>query len=149
MKSTTISVAEIQDCAQFNINEALLRICEMLAEEVDEPTIRATMDYIPKAHWKPLMNRAKAIRKTVENSMPPELRQAWVRARLNELADNPDHDVALKAIGQISKDPELVLTAKTATVHIDMQTASRLEALSKERVVELKATDGITYERKP
>jgi hypothetical protein len=154
VKPHYISKSEIEDISGFDINDALMRVHEMLSEGVEDDTIRETMHYVPAVHWKPLLNRAKAVLLATEHSMPPELRQAWVRAQLNKIVAqnaNTDPGIAIKALTQIGKDPELQLTAKTATIQIDMSTASRLEILSRQRTLQLKATDGVQQiqERKP
>lgn len=150
-KSPAGSVAQavIRETTGYDVQEALVRIDEMLSEGTGEEQIRAALPWVPKRHWEALFTRAQRIRETLNHAIPAELRQQWVRAKLNRIADEGDPATALKALAQISKDPELQLTARTSSIHIDLSTASRLEELSKERVHEIKATEGLTLERNP
>lgn len=138
---------QIIDSAGFDPIDAMRKVNELLAEGLDEATIRSHMDWIPSVHWRQLYLRAKAIRDTLEYGMPPELREPWFRAKTNQLVEenmqtNPG--VAVKALALIGKE----FANSATTVHIDMESATRLSELSKERMLELKASDGIYHERK-
>lgn len=142
-----IARVEIVDSAGFDPIDAMRKVNELLAEGLDEAAIRSHMDWIPSVHWRQLYLRAKAIRDTLEYGMPPELREQWFRAKTNQIVEENIHTapaVAVKALTLIGKE----FASSAATVHIDMESATRLSELSKERMLELKASDGIYYERK-
>ena len=123
--------------ANFDLTEATKECFLLIVERgLSRDQVRETMDWVPAEYFNAIYNLAQRAIVVSENSMPAEFRRAYHRARINQLAEHANPSVALRALAQMGKDPE-VATALPSPIAIDRETIAKLAELnSGQRIID-------------
>jgi uncharacterized protein (UPF0147 family) len=124
----------------FDPAAAIERCLVLLAEGWRKDDIRDELG-LSVGNFTPVYNQAKAIREAVDDYIPTAVRKEWVRSKLNRIVqDNWEENpkVAVSALAQISKDPDMNLVSRTSGIMLDEAVLAKLKSLAALDLIETK-----------